>query len=283
MSAYEGDGCHAPSGATAALIPAWLQPPPDVNELLPQLWAATVRRNEHGALEVGGVDVRELAAGYGTPIYVLDETDFRTRAAEFRDAFHHAFADLCGGSDVYYACKAFLCTEVARWLAEDGLRLDACTGGELTVLLRAGVPAGSISLHGNNKSDAELRLAVSAGIGRIVIDSLPEIGRLADIAAEARARIPVLLRVTVGITAHTHDYIATAHEDQKFGLSLHSGAAAAGVEQIISRPELELRGLHSHIGSQIFGTDGFELACRRLLGLHAKIRVEHGLLMPEID
>ena len=122
MGAHEAGALHAPGYGSVATVPAWLRPPADVNELLPQLWAGTVRRNEAGALEVGGVDVRDLAAQHGTPAYVLDESDFRARASAFRDAFSHAFADLCGGADVYYACKAFLCTEVARWLAADGLR-----------------------------------------------------------------------------------------------------------------------------------------------------------------
>src|SRR6266576_4970343 len=228
MTAHEAGALHAPGYGSVATVPAWLRPPPDVNELLPQLWAGTVRRNDAGALEVGGVDVRDLAAEHGTPAYVLDEADLRARAVAFRDAFQHAFADLCGGADVYYACKAFLCTEVARWLAQDGLRMDACSGGEMAVLLRAGAPAENIGLHGNNKSDAELDRAVQDRIGRIVIDSVPEIDRLADTAARHGVRAPVLLRVTVGVEAHTHEYIATAHEDQKFGLSLSGGAPAAG-------------------------------------------------------
>ena len=273
---------HAPGYGSVATVPAWLSPPADVNELLPQLWAATVRRNAAGALEAGGVDVRDLAAAHGTPAYVLDEADFRARAAAFRDAFGAAFAGLCGGADVYYAGKAFLCTQVGRWLAADGLRADACTGGELTVLLRAGLSPADIALHGNNKSPGELRQAVRAGIGRIVIDSLPEIGLLAGIAAEHGARVPVLLRVTVGVEAHTHEYIATAHEDQKFGLALSGGDAAAAVASILARPELELRGLHAHIGSQIFGTDGFEIAARRLLGLHAAVAAQHRVTLPEL-
>ncbi|HLI77377.1 MAG TPA: diaminopimelate decarboxylase [Acidobacteriaceae bacterium] len=283
MAAHEAGALHTPGYGTIATVPAWLRPPADVNELLPQLWAGTVRRNHAGALEVGGADVRELAAEYGTPLYVLDEMDFRTRATTFRNTFHHAFADLCGGADVYYACKAFLCTEVARWLASDGLRMDACTGGEMTVLLRAGVRPDDICLHGNNKSDAELQQAVEAQIGRVVIDSLPEIDRLAEIARKRKVRVPVLLRVTVGVEAHTHEYIATAHEDQKFGLSLSTGTALQAIQLILARPELELRGLHSHIGSQIFGTDGFEVAARRLLGLHAHVSRECGLTMPEVD
>src|SRR5262249_44331738 len=153
-----------------------------------------------------------------------DEADFRDRAADFRDQFRDAFADL-SGADVYYAGKAFLCTEVARWIAAERLRLDTCSGGELAVALRAGMPPEHIALHGNNKSDAEIDRAVAAGIGRIVIDSLSEIGRVADAARELGVQAPVLLRVTVGVEAHTHAYIATAHEDQKFGLSLQGGAA----------------------------------------------------------
>ena len=257
MSAHEAGALHSSGYGGIAMVPAWLRPPADVNELLPQLWARTVRRGGAGALEVGGVDVRDLAAQFGTPAYVVDEADFRGRAVAFRDAFRDAFASL-GGADVYYAGKAFLCTEVARWIAADGLRLDTCSGGELAVALRGGVPPARIGLHGNNKSAAELDRAISAGIGRIVIDSLPEIDRVADAARQAGRRAPVLLRVTVGVEAHTHEYIATAHEDQKFGISLSAGAAAEAVRRVLARPELELRGLHSHIGSQIFDTAGFE-------------------------
>jgi diaminopimelate decarboxylase len=283
MSAHEAGALHAPGYGGFSVVPAWLRPPPDANELLPSLWACTVQRNEAGALEVGGVDVQEIARQYGTPAYVLDEADFRCRAEAFREAFHHAFADLCGGADVYYAGKAFLCTEVARWVAEDGLRLDTCSGGELAVAFRAGVPARSIGLHGNNKSDTELERALTAGIGRVVIDSLPEIDRVADMAARLGVQVPVLLRVTVGVEAHTHEYIATAHEDQKFGVSLSSGDAGRAVQRILARSELELLGLHSHIGSQIFGTDGFEIAARRLLGLHAQVAAEYGVELAELD
>ena len=282
MSAHEAGALHAPGYGSIATVPAWLRPPADVNELLPEVWPGSVRRTG-GALEAGRVDVRDLAAEYGTPAYVLDEADFRARAVAFRDAFQHAFADLCGGADVYYACKAFLCAEVARWLIQDGLRLDTCSGGELAVVLRAGAPAERVGLHGNNKSDAELDRALRAGIGRIVVDSLPEIDRLADAAARLGVRAPVMLRVTVGVEAHTHEYIATAHEDQKFGLSLSAGVAMQAVQQVLARPELDLRGLHSHIGSQIFDTSGFEVAARRVLGLHAQIVRELGVSLPELD
>ena len=283
MSAHEAGALHAPGYGSIATVPAWLRPPADVNELLPEVWPGSVRRTPSGALAVGRVDVRDLAAEYGTPAYVLDEADFRARAVAFRDAFRHAFAGLCGGADVYYACKAFLCAEVARWLSQDGLRLDTCSGGELAVVLRAGAPAEHVGLHGNNKSDAELERALRAGIGRIVVDSLPEIDRLADAAARLGVRAPVMLRVTVGVEAHTHEYIATAHEDQKFGLSLAAGVAMQAVRQVLARPELDLRGLHSHIGSQIFDTSGFEVAARRVLGLHAQVIRELGVSPPELD
>ncbi len=286
MGAHEAGALHAPGYGGVATVPAWLRPPSDANELLPQLWARSVRRGNDGALEVGGVDVRELAARFGTPAYVLDEADFRGRAVAFRDAFAGAFAELCGGADVYYAGKAFLCTAVARWIAEDGLSLDVCTGGELAVALRAGVPVERIGMHGNNKSDGELRRALGAGergVGRIVVDSLEEIERLADLSAELGVRARILLRVTVGVEAHTHEYIATAHEDQKFGLSIADGVAAEAVRRVLARTELELLGLHSHIGSQIFDTGGFEVAARRVLGLHAQVARDHGVELPELD
>ena len=282
MSAHEAGVLHAPGYGGVAVVPSWLRPPSNAYELLSQLWAASVHRNEDGALEVGGVDVQDLAREYGTPAYILDEADFRARAKTFRDSFRYAFAEL-SGADVYYAGKAFLCTEVARWIAEDGLRLDTCSGGELSVALRAGVPPEEIGLHGNNKSDSELDKALRTGIGRIVVDSLAEIDRIADAAGRLGVLAPVLLRVTVGVEAHTHEYIATAHEDQKFGLSLAAGVAFEAVQRIFARPELSLRGLHSHIGSQIFDTHAFEVAARRVLGLHAQVVKDFGVALPEID
>ena len=283
MRAHEAGALHSPGYGGVATVPAWLRPPDDINALLPAIWASTVRRGPDGALTVGGVDARELAAEFGTPAYVLDEADFRGRMAGFRSAFHDAFAQLCGGADVYYAGKAFVCTAVARWVAEDGIGLETFSGGELAVALRGGVPPERIALHGNNKSDAEIDRALRAGIGRIGIDSLAEIDRLADAAAGLGVSAPVLLRVTVGVEAHTHEYIATAHEDQKFGLSLSGGHAAEAVRRVLARPSLRLIGLASHIGSQIFDTSGFEVSARRLLGLHAQVEREHGVALPEID
>src|SRR4249919_3369825 len=168
MVAHEAGALHAPGYGGVATVPAWLRPPDDVNELLPALWPGSVRRAASGALQVGGVDVGELAAEHGTPAFVLDEADFRGRALAYRDGFSAAFAGL-GGAEVAYAAKAFLCTAVARWVVEDGLGLDVCSGGELAVGLRGGVPPERITLHGNNKSDAEIERAVAAGVGRIAV------------------------------------------------------------------------------------------------------------------
>jgi diaminopimelate decarboxylase len=279
VRAHEAGVLHAEGYAA----PSWLRPPDDVNALVAHLWSQTVRRSDGGGLAVGGVPVDAIAARHGTPAYVIDEADFRSRARSFGSAFDAAFADLCGGADVYYAGKAFLCTEVARWVADEGLCLDTCSGGELAVAARAQVPPSRIGLHGNNKSDPEIARALDLGIGRIVLDSMAEIDRVADAAAARGVRAPVLVRVTVGVEAHTHSYIATAHEDQKFGLSLAGGQAAAAVARVLARPELELRGLHSHIGSQIFDVQGFEIAAHRVLGLHAQVRAEHGVRLPELD
>ncbi|CAM5484699.1 diaminopimelate decarboxylase [Streptomyces viridifaciens] len=251
-------------------------PPADLNALDPKVWSCTVARNAEGAATVGGIDVRRLAAEFGTPAYVLDEEDFRARARAWRDAFG-------AGADVYYAGKAFLSKAIVRWLHEEGLNLDVCSVGELAVALAAGMPPERIALHGNNKSADELEHAVKTGVGHIVVDSYEEIERLAAIAARHGVRQQVLIRVTVGVEAHTHEFIATAHEDQKFGLSLNGGAAAEAVRRVLGHDSLELRGIHSHIGSQIFDMAGFEVAARRVVGLLAGIRDEHGVELPEID
>jgi diaminopimelate decarboxylase len=224
---------------------------------------------------VAGVDVRDIAEQYGTPAYVIDEEDFRARCRAHREAF--------AGSDVYYAGKAFLCKAVARWVHEEGLSLDVCTGGELSVALRAGFPADRIAMHGNNKSRLELERALDAGIGRYIVDSFEEIARLAFLAEQRGTRARVLVRTTVGVEAHTHEFIATAHEDQKFGFSLAGGGAAEAVRRVLALPSLELLGLHSHIGSQIFDTSGFEISAHRVVGLLAAIRDEHGVELPELD
>jgi diaminopimelate decarboxylase len=271
VRAHEAGWAHA-EGALRG--PAWLRPPADPNELVRHLWSTTARKVD-GTLEVGGVPLTALVAEHGSPAYVLDEADFRARARAFRDAF--------ATYDVFYAGKAFLSTTTARWVAEEGLSLDVCSGGELTVAERAGFDMARIGFHGNNKSPAELRRAVALGVGRIIVDSFSEIERLAAIVAETGATARVMIRVTAGVEAHTHEYIATAHEDQKFGFSITSGDAFDAVRRVEAAPGLELLGLHSHIGSQIFDSSGFEVAARRVLALQARVSEELGVTLPEMD
>lgn len=273
MSAtHEAGWAHA-SGALKG--PTWLREPDDVNALVPQLWSQGTRKVD-GVLEVAGLAVTDLVAEHGTPAYVVDEADFRARAAAFRDAF----ADY----DVYYAGKAFLCTAVARWIADEGLFLDVCSAGELLVARRAGFDMAKIGYHGNNKTAAELAHAVELGVGRIVVDSFDEVARVIEIAAaQADSAVNVMVRVTAGVEAHTHEFIATAHEDQKFGFSITSGDALEAVRRLAAAPGVTVLGLHSHIGSQIFDSAGFEVAARRVLALHAQIAAEVGLVMPEMD
>ncbi len=271
MRAHEAGWAHA---AVSVRGPSWLREPEDLNALVPQLWSRTARKVD-GALEVGGVLLADLVAEHGSPAYVLDEEDFRARAGAFRDGF--------AGWDVYYAGKAFLCTAVARWIDEEGLSLDVCSGGELAVAERAGFPMERVGFHGNNKTVDELARALELGVGRIVVDSFHEIERLAELVSSGSSRARVMVRVTAGVEAHTHEYIATAHEDQKFGFSISSGDAMVAVRRINEVPGLELLGLHSHIGSQIFDSAGFEVATRRVLALHAQIRQEVGVELPELD
>ena len=250
--------------------PARPQTAADVAALAPKVWPRNAVRDDAGVLTIGGVSVADIAAEYGTPVFVVDEDDFRSRCREIAAAFG-------GGDHVRYAAKAFLCAEIARWVDEEGLSLDVASGGELAVALHAGFPANRIALHGNNKSIAELTAAVQAGIEHVVVDSMTEIERLDAIAGDAGVVQDVLIRVTVGVEAHTHEFISTAHEDQKFGLSLASGAAMAAVRRVFETDHLRLVGLHSHIGSQIFDVAGFELAAHRVIGLLRDVVAEFGV------
>jgi diaminopimelate decarboxylase len=246
------------------------QSPQELLTLAPNVWPRGAVRRSDGVVTIGGVAVTDLAREYGTPLFVVDEDDFRSRCREIAVAFG-------GGQNVHYAAKAFLCTEVARWIADEGLSLDVCSGGELTVALHANFPPERIALHGNNKSSDELTAAVKAGIGHVVLDSMTEIERLDKIAGQLGVVQDVLVRVTVGVEAHTHEFISTAHEDQKFGLSLADGQAMAAVRRVFATDHLRLVGLHSHIGSQIFDVAGFELAAHRIIGLLRDIVAEFGV------
>jgi len=274
--------------AASALAPSWLTVPSDLNELPPKIWASGVGRAESGELTISGIGVKALAQKFGTPAYVVSEGDFRLRARMFLTAFNDAFEALCGGVDVYYAGKSFLCIEVARWAVEEGLRLDTCSGGELALAARAGIEGSKLGLHGNNKSDAELVRALEMGVGRIIVDSLQELKRTGELARARGTKAPVLLRLTPGVHAETHEFIATAHEDQKFGLSMASvhgqkSAAESAVAAALDDSGIHLLGVHSHIGSQIFSPDGFALAAERLLAFIADIHKNYGVPLKELD
>ena len=187
------------------------------------VWPRHARRADDGAVALAGIDVRTLAEQYGTPLFVVDEDDFRARCAEHARAYGDPAL-------VHYASKAFLCTEIARWVADEGLGLDVCTEGELATARRAGFPPERIAVHGNNKSVGELVAALEVGVGTVVLDSFAEIARLDEIARDRGRVADVMIRVTVGVEAHTHEFIATAHEDQKFGFSIAGGATSDAAE-----------------------------------------------------
>jgi diaminopimelate decarboxylase len=238
----------------------------DPQALPPHVWPAGAHRDDTGAIVVGGVPLTDLVERHGTPLYVLDEEEVRKRARRVLAAFLARSIAHGVETHVYYAGKAFLSAHVARWMREEGLRIDVSTGGELALALAAGVQGLFLGLHGNDKSDDELATAIEAGIGSVVLDSAEEVGRVADAARRAGRVQPVRLRVNSGVHASTHEYLATAREDQKFGVALPQVAGI--VAAIRARPELRLLGLHSHIGSQILGVGGFAEAARRLLAVH---------------
>ena len=244
--------------------------------LAPGLWPRTAHALAGGALSVGGVSLSQIAAYYGTPAYVVDEADVRHRCRAYRQAFPEA--------DVVYAGKAFLCRAMARWIDEECLGLDVCSEGELSVAQSVGFPAGRIVLHGNAKTPGDLRAALDYGVGRIVVDSAGEIARIAALAGPGeRPPQRVLVRVTPGVDAHAHPAVATGVEDQKFGFSLGSGAAADAVRRVLAQPELRLAGLHCHLGSQITEPDAYEVAARRLAALMAAVHAEHGVALGELN
>ena len=255
------------------LVPEWLTAPDDANALAAAVWPPSAVRDDSGGLAIGGVAASTLRERFGTPLYVLDEDAVRARAREVKAAFDAAAARHGIQARVYYAGKAFLSTEVVRWVTGEGLAVDVATGGELAVALAAGADPARLGLHGNNTSVGELERAVELGVGSIVIDSRIEIERLAEITARrgltGDAAQRVLIRVNTGVHAETHDFLATAHEDQKFGFALADApAVAARIREI---PGLALVGLHCHIGSQIFGTAGFAESAARLVSLYGDL------------
>ena len=249
------------------MCPPWLTPDFDPLPLFPS--TATWSGDQ---LRIGGVGLADAVTDFGSPLYLLDEADFRARATAFREAF--------APWPVYYASKAFLSQAVARWALECGLGTDVCSAGELAIARRGGVPPTRLGVHGNNKSDAELRQAVTLGVAHIVLDSDDEIDRLEAICAN-RESTPVLVRVTPDVTAHTHAHVQTAVADQKFGFSF-DGAALAAMLRLHAMKGVELRGVHCHIGSQILDTEGYELAITRLVDLLAQFRDATGVSLGEL-
>jgi len=266
---FPHDWCSVLSPADS-LAPQWLIEPTDANALAAGVWPASANRNGDGDLFIGGVASSDLARAYGTPVLVLDEDEVRARARAFHQSFAAAAAEHDTTARVYYAGKAFLSTAIARWVSEEGLNVDVCTRGELEVALAAGVDPARIGFHGNNKSISEIERAVEVGIGTIIVDSAIEIERIAAVTLRTGAVQRVLVRVNSGVHAETHDFLATAHEDQKFGMNFTDAEIA--VARIRDLPGLEFIGLHCHIGSQIFGVAGFRESASRVLELHAKLR-----------
>jgi diaminopimelate decarboxylase len=253
----------------APLAPEWLSIPDDANALSSRVWPASARRTDDGALELAGVSAAELVENFGSPLYVIDEEEVRAHARRARDAFSNAAAAHGVDARTYYAGKAFLSTEVVRWVVDEGLAVDVCTRGELEVALAGGADPARIGFHGNNKSVAELERAVEVGVGSIIVDSPLEIERLAAITERRDAVQRVLVRVRTGVHAETHAFLATAHEDQKFGFSMTDAAGA--VARIREIDGLRFVGLHAHIGSQIFDASGFRASAARLVELHAEL------------
>ena len=255
-----------------SILDAPVVPVADTHDL--SVWPGSTRPSPTGDLTVGGVSLAEAADRFGTPVYVLDEQEIRDRCRTYRTAFPDA--------DVVYAAKAFLCRAMAHWVQEEGLGLDVCSAGELALAVTTGFPPERIVLHGNAKSPEDLRTALRLGVGRIVVDSTSEIARLAAITP-ADTRQKVMVRVVPGIAAGAHTKIRTGTDDQKFGLSITDGSAQHAVTRILDQPHLELVGLHCHIGSQIATTKPYVAAVRRMVGLLARIRDQHGVTLPQLD
>ena len=248
----------------------------DFNDLPDHVWPRCAKREEDGVVTIAGVPLSEIAAEYGTPVVVIDEDDFRSRCRDMAAAF------LAPGN-VHYASKAFLTRRVARWVDEEGLALDVASENELRIALAADFPPERITVHGNNKSDEFLRLCVESKVGHVVIDSHQELAQLEAVAKQAGVKQDVFIRVKPGVDAHTHEFIATSHEDQKFGISLATGDALTAATAAIASDWLELTGLHCHVGSQVFDAEGFKLAAERVLGLYAEIWKTQGVALGYLD
>jgi diaminopimelate decarboxylase len=239
------------------------------------IWPATTARTGDGVMTVGGVAVTDLAREHGTPLWVVDEQDLRDRCRAWRAAFPD--------TDVAYASKAWPVVGILQVVAEEGLWVDVASAGELHTALVAGVPGERVVFHGNNKSLDELRMAASARVARVVADSFDELDRLGRVAEETGQPFDVVLRITPGIEAHTHDYVKTGHDDSKFGFTLSTGLADVAFDRARDLDGIEVVGVHAHIGSQIFDTEPFETAADALIGLLAGWRDKHGVVVGECN
>jgi diaminopimelate decarboxylase len=267
------------SANQAKFAPAWLVEPKDTNHVEAKIWPSGFKRSESGDISIAGVAIGQLAAQFGTPLMVIDQDDFFTRGKRVKSAFEQATNRIGSSAKIYYAGKSLLTTEIVKWIDQLGLNLDVSTGGELALALSGGISPDRIGLHGNNKSLYEIGRAVTANVGAIVIDSEIEIERIASVAGAQDKMQGVRIRVNSGVHAHTHEYLATAREDQKFGIAISDVPAL--VEKIRSHSHLKFLGLHSHIGSQIFALDGFIESVRRLLPLHNQLLA--GGPVPELN
>jgi diaminopimelate decarboxylase len=252
-----------------------------MTETLGMLWPLGAHRDRTGELWLGGCPVSALAGEHGTPLYVFCEDTLRRQAQAYRAALQHFYP---ASGQIAYASKAYLSVALAQLMAEEGLDLDVVSGGELYTALQAGFPPERIHFHGNNKSDAELRQALDAGVGRIVVDNFHELDTLPGLAvARAAAPVRVWLRLSTGILAQTHAAIQTGHDDTKFGFSIATGDAERAVAAAMQNPALELVGLHAHIGSQIFQPEVLADNARRLVGFAAGMRDRYGFALREIS
>lgn len=228
----------------------------------------TSRINGQGHLEIGGCDTTQLAKQYGTPLYVYDEESIRGKCR----AFHRAFKESGFSYQVAYASKAFLCMEMCRVAREENMSLDVVSGGELYTALQSGFPASRIHFHGNNKTDEEIVMALQANIGCFVVDNFLELEILHDLAVQHGKFVNILIRVTPGVEAHTHEYITTGQDDSKFGFGVSNGQAMQAIELALQKSNYNVLGIHSHIGSQIFETAGFVRAIEVLRQFLEEVR-----------
>lgn len=238
----------------------------------------TMRVNEEGNLEIGDCDTTELAREYGTPLYVLDEKHFRQNCRDYYQAFTEQY-----GADVIYAGKTLLTLAVCRMIDEEGLNLDVVSGGELYTAIKANFPMERVYFHGNNKTPDEIKLALEYKIGRFMVDNLYELELLDKLASEMRTTAQVLLRLTPGVDAHTHEYIRTGHIDSKFGLVIENGQAMTGVQRALELENVELKGFHCHIGSQIFELESYSHTAEVMMAFVNSVRQQTGFVASELD